>query len=436
MMKTGSFIYLGIVGLSFLSEGLISDLHAQKALPAQSVVAEKDEASLLKIFQKLVEERAQVMDPEALEIKERAQKNGGKFDLSHEALKELVAKWSAEDPPSKVTTDFEKLLYQKVRENEPEAVRIYQQAVKSGGQLALTYPRMKELVTKWSGRKVKPEDLTLKFDPEFVIGESKTISYTTKNDGELMWAKASINGIEGTFIIDTGCSHSVISEELAGKLGIKNEIRKVSTTGNVRGNEQRLVRIASLKISDTVFTNFDALILPLAHFTQPFEQKISGFIGSNLLSSSPYIIRLKDQNIVFGQYAKQEGSIETPMILLSGRPGFEMTVNAREKVKFIIDSGATESIIPVSSYRGKSIKRQGPIEIDINHNRGSRMRSYAQPEIMKIAGSKLESIPLKLSETQKVGLMGMDFLKRYDVLIDHQSGKLYFSRVRDKPAAP
>lgn len=428
-------VVLGGATWSLLSGSLTMETFAQDELSAGDAIIEKDASELLNTFRSLLSERARLDDPEALEIQDRARKNGGRFGLSHQALKELVEKWSVEDPPSKVTADFEMLLYQKVKEGEPEAVRIYQQAVKSGGQLQLTYPRMKELVAKWKGKKVKTEDLTLKFDPEFSIGKNKALSYTTKNNGELMLAKATINGIQETFIIDTGCSHSVISRELAAKLQIEDQIRKVNTTGNISGKKQQLARIDSLQISDALFANFDAFILPLAHFTGIMGQKISGFIGSNLLSVRPYTIRLKDQTIVFGKRVKQASAIEAPMIVISGRPGFEMTVNAREKLKFIIDSGATESIIPASSYEGKLIKKRGPVEVDINRNRGSQMRSYAQPEIMMIGDSKLKCIPLKLSETQKVGLLGTDFLKYYDVFIDHQSRKLYFTLVGDEQPA-
>lgn len=277
---------------------------------------------------------------------------------------------------------------------------------------------------------LEARSLEIKFAPDLVLSQNKTIRYTTKDRGQLMLTKAKINGVEGTFIVDTGCSHSVISEAMLQRLKLGEQTRTIQTAGNVSNNRQKLVRINTLAVSGNKFSDFDALIISLAHFTKPLGQEISGFIGSNLLSASPYTIRLRDQTIVFGTPEKPEAGVKARMLLITGRPGFEMTVNKREKVKFIIDSGATESIMPKALYQGESVKRQGPVEVDINKNQGSRMREYAQPDTMIIGGEKVEAIALKLTTSQNVGLLGADFLKHYNIFVDTDQRVLRFARIK------
>ena len=427
-MEVKHIIITGVVGLVAYTGIFATGAYAQKDKKVDPSSKDGNTDELVKKFKKLLDERVAVLEPEAVAIAERAKKNGGRFDINLDALKALVKKWSAETPPREVVADFERLLYQKVREGEKEAVRIYNKAVKDGGKLSVTYPEMRELVDKWKGKKVKAEDRTLKFEPELTFGKSKVISYTTKTVGQLMLTKATVNGVEGNFIIDTGCSHSLISSEFAKKLNVSGEIRKVEAIGTINNDQQQVVRINSLKVSDTEFTNFDMMIVPLAHFEGVFKKKIAGFIGSNLLSVSSYIIQFADQKIVLERPSKLDGAFEAPLSFIKGRPSFEMTINTRKKVKFVIDSGATESIMPKALYKGKTVKRSGGVEVDINQNRGSRMREYGLPHTMAVAGNKLKCIPLKLSSNNKPGLLGADFLRSYDIFVDTENKKIYFTK--------
>lgn len=433
-MKTKNSIVIGTISLLMCS-GIaltgVSGAEVSAETPAK-IPELKGTDELVETFKRLVEERVEYLDPEAVEIMESTLKNAGKLDISVGRMKALVERWSAEDPPAKVAADFERLLYEKVREKEEEAVRIYQQAVKDGGKMTVTYRRMKELVAKWSGKEIRVEDMTEKLDPEFTIGKSRVIPFTTKKLGQLMLTRALVNGVQGIFIIDTGSSHSLISSKFAGKLGISDKVRTFESRGKINNASQKIVRIGSLEVSDTKFDNFDMLIVSLEHLTSASGQEISGLIGSNLLSVSPYMIRFVAQKIVFGRPGTLEGGFEVPLIVLNDRPAFEMTVNGRKNIKFIIDSGATGSTVPKALYEGKTSKKSGHVEIDINTNHGGGVREYGEPDTMTVAGKELKLIPLKLSAEHETGLLGADFLRLYDIFVDTENQKLYFWEVRKK----
>lgn len=84
------------------------------------------------------------------------------------------------DPtPVEILEEFQKLLYQKVKEGDKDAVQIYQQAVKSGGKLSLTQERMKQLIAKWKGGGAKPGQVVVNF-ASTAEGKDENYNFTTE----------------------------------------------------------------------------------------------------------------------------------------------------------------------------------------------------------------------------------------------------------------
>lgn len=151
------------VSLLACASGIDDGLRAQDGNEPKIQQA-ADGQSLVEAFKKLVVERAQANDPEAIAILERAKKNGGNFDITMAELKAYVKKWSPKElTPEQLVAEFQRVLTKKVKEGDKEAVAIYQQAVKDGGKLALTEERMRELLKKWKGGQAGAGQISLNF---------------------------------------------------------------------------------------------------------------------------------------------------------------------------------------------------------------------------------------------------------------------------------
>lgn len=80
---------------------------------------------------------------------------------------------------AEILAEFQKLLYQKVKEGDKDAVQIYQQAVKSEGKLSLTQERMKQLIAKWKRKTGKPGQVVVNVAS---AAEGKDVDYNVTTE--------------------------------------------------------------------------------------------------------------------------------------------------------------------------------------------------------------------------------------------------------------
>ena len=106
---------------------------------------------------------------------------------------------------------------------------------------------------------------------------------------------ASINGVEGLFILDTGASNSCVSFISASvfSLTVTDSQIKASSFG-VNGMETNISKDNSLKIGEWELENTDFVLFDLSHVNQALINHVSnpvdGVIGSEILKKGKAII--------------------------------------------------------------------------------------------------------------------------------------------------
>jgi len=106
---------------------------------------------------------------------------------------------------------------------------------------------------------------------------------------------AKVNGIKGSFILDTGASTSCIGIEGISYFFLKNETSDIKAAGAGAINmETELARKNVVEISNWHSKNVDFVIFDLSHvneaLAQAEEQAVHGIIGADLLKDCRAVI--------------------------------------------------------------------------------------------------------------------------------------------------
>ncbi len=107
--------------------------------------------------------------------------------------------------------------------------------------------------------------------------------------------KAQINGIEGSFILDTGASNSCVGNEEAEHFGLFSEESDIMAAG--AGASDMLTRVSennSLQIGDWKKRKIDLAVLDLSHINLALvnheADRVHGIIGADVLDKGRAVI--------------------------------------------------------------------------------------------------------------------------------------------------
>lgn len=112
--------------------------------------------------------------------------------------------------------------------------------------------------------------------------------------------KATLNGVKGRFILDTGASNSCVDILLADKFKLQVEDSETKAAGaGAIGMETKLASQNILEIKDWKYNNCTIVLLDLTHvntaLTEHNAKAVDGIIGADILEKGKAIIDYKNQ---------------------------------------------------------------------------------------------------------------------------------------------
>ena len=262
--------------------------------------------------------------------------------------------------------------------------------------------------------------------------------------------RASVNGHEGTFILDSGSGGILLFGDFARSLNL--EKLGASASSGVNGNFIRtdMVRIDSLKLGQNVLHN--VIAEQSSGSGSPGED---GLIGYDVLANAIVDVELDaDRMTIFdpAKYAPtvKKGAAAIPIDLSDFVPQIHITVGNGVDAFTIIDTGASLEVLLSEALRasGKVLGLTGQIQVD----RGVTMddtqylggvdgtSAYPVP-CTRLTHISVGPYPYENGRVcfgperafgAKGGLVGFDFLKHFNWTFDYPDGKLIFTPNRIK----
>lgn len=122
----------------------------------------------------------------------------------------------------------------------------------------------------------------------------KKINFKVSKTQHLL-IKATINGVPGNFILDTGASNSCVGFEGIEKFGLKAVKSKTKASGaGATGMFTQLAKDNSLQVGRWKAANFHLIIFDMTHVNQALLQykakRVHGIIGADILLEGKAII--------------------------------------------------------------------------------------------------------------------------------------------------
>ena len=122
----------------------------------------------------------------------------------------------------------------------------------------------------------------------------KKINFKVSKTQHLL-IKATINGVSGNFILDTGASNSCVGFEGVDKFGLKAGKSKTKASGaGATGMFTQLAKNNSLKIGRWKTEDLHLIIFDMAHVNEALRQHkakpVHGIIGADILLEGKAII--------------------------------------------------------------------------------------------------------------------------------------------------
>lgn len=129
-----------------------------------------------------------------------------------------------------------------------------------------------------------------KLAPE-LAGTFADIPLDVHDKSKRAYVKATVNGVEGSFLVDTGTSDTILDTEFAHRAGVDFvEICMKIAGGNYGkvGDYVCFVKVPKMEIAGTTFSNFHAVMKDEGSKPRSdFKGHMDGIIGGNVLFAKP-----------------------------------------------------------------------------------------------------------------------------------------------------
>ncbi len=143
------------------------------------------------------------------------------------------------------------------------------------------------------------------------LDQPKTTTLDFELRVNLITVTADVNGVPKKFILDTGASHTVITDKLAQELGLI-EVEKSKALGAGGEIEVSIARVDSFSIGGLVVRDLSCTVSGAEEMSCILGEDLSGVLGYNVLSEFTITIDYKAKRLTFTQYEKEE--LETAVV--------------------------------------------------------------------------------------------------------------------------
>lgn len=278
-------------------------------------------------------------------------------------------------------------------------------------------------------------------------GDFNKLVLPVKRVGNLIIVEATVDGIRGNFIFDTGAPYLVLNETYFREY---EEVPDVAAT-DVNGNlvPQKVTKVSRLKMLGMHYENVEADVSDLSAIENRRGIKILGLLGVNLFMRMEIELDLRNEQLIIYRvdregrrldkpYEHQVGEFSMPFDLSNNAILIDGKINGKD-LRFCMDSGAEVLMLannlPAEVYEDVRIVR-----------RSTLLGSSSEAEVLVGALRKLD-VGLALTNCQVIiadleeigraygtnvdGFVGYDLLKEGRLCINFKTKELIVNAYSD-----
>ena len=228
--------------------------------------------------------------------------------------------------------------------------------------------------------------------------------------------EAEVDGAKGTFLFDTGATHTTFDLAFVKKNMPRTELVPVAMMfdSNVDG-APRYMRVKSMKLGEAEFCDFGAMALDISHLHRSVGASVDGILGMSTIGRVPCVIAFGANEVVFapgkesiaGFLRPVKRSLSDPMSVL-------LPVKFGERTfEVLVDSGASFTFLSRETGWPTTGETANVPAVDINGK--AELAPLVGKKGVLPVGDGVEVSPLVVSGP--MNRIGADVLTAYDMLI-------------------
>jgi hypothetical protein len=284
-------------------------------------------------------------------------------------------------------------------------------------QGSLSYADTRRAIATVSG-------LMPKLTPE-VDGALRPITIEVNPRTKRALIKATVNGVEGRFLLDTGTSDTILNPAFAKKAGVDFvEICTMIVAGNYgkKGDTVSLVRVPDMEIAGTHFRDFHAVLRKSEHrYEFGGDGELDGVMGANVLFRKPLTLDFRRQTLVFA--TNNAGAHDFTFDLIPNHrntPAVQAEIDGT-KIELMFDSGtAIDDAVLVNEPYHAALRKLAD---------EPAAKTYHAREV-RVGGQLLAANQLCLLQPFEQTVLGSLFYDRHVITVDQAAGKIWLDRNR------
>lgn len=245
--------------------------------------------------------------------------------------------------------------------------------------------------------------------------------------------QAKLNGSDTNreFIFDTGAFDCKVEKDLAESLGMPTLATRDNSTAAGISRELEITRVEEWMLGQIPFRNLSAGKLDYDASSSSPCLAPHGLVGSNLIRLAHWKVDFQNQMLSFSDSAFQPDRMEAQYRIpfdhekLTGIPEVSMVVGEQTVSGLIFDLGYNGGIVLPLSLADQIPGEVEKVILDQSTTGifGSSQDSILVKKVKINFGGFEQSIPVEFSSLGK-GLIGTDFLKHFEILMDYQKKEI------------
>jgi tetratricopeptide (TPR) repeat protein len=233
-------------------------------------------------------------------------------------------------------------------------------------------------------------------------------------------------------VIDSGAVLSIVSQRLAASLPVKPLGKTEGTFYGLLGEPIPVTfgLIESVALGDVVLENVPVAIMPdekmkfLISKREGTHYHMDFLLGSNLLKEFRLELNFDSRHAIFTRITERRPAADQNLFFEGFRPHIRGAVNRRAWFLFILDTGSEITFLNESRLDSLPVPALTGMHSATLQGLGGAMKHGAKLEDVEIGidrwGGKFRTIPMYAADDrdQSVGIIGQNFLKNFNVVID------------------
>ncbi len=255
-------------------------------------------------------------------------------------------------------------------------------------------------------------------------------------DKKLIVIKVLLKGKEYEFIFDTGASISILSQDAANALNIKEE--GASYINDSQGNRQKLglANLDTVNIAGVLFKDIAVSIIDWPEYSAVECLGRDGLIGNNLIRHCNWIIDYENKKLIFSDgHLGDDDFLNVPMKYGKSRPRLDIQINEKTLSNVLLDLGSGGGL-DIGLAQAKSLdidSRNYPKVYTLDGSSqglfGSKVDSVVTVKIDSLGFGNGKYLLYNSSldiESEKGGKIGNQILKRGLLHLDYENNIIGF----------